>query len=250
MIRVIRILPEQVYHTIIECHYMNIKFVSYIILIHLPVTPLIAATLTLTFKPYPNVKQVLTNLKKPEKLAHLTLIRITEQAPISGIMGTYAGFMQASNEDGQMIFPRKQTNTQLFLLVTPEIEPVLMFPHTVKEWKLIPQKKYSYFNITRTTDPETELTYWNVEEAALDPQHAIQVETLILLAQPTDLVIPTGITLTNKEPNLQLPTIYSQNSLDTTLEALTAMNIAYLFKPVNQCSVKKNNYMAEQPCVP
>lgn len=212
--------------------------------------PLVGATITLTFKPYPNVQQALDELKKPEKLAFQTLIRITERAPIAGIVGTYAGFMQASNTDGQMIFPRKQTNNQLFLLITAEVEPVLMFPNTVKEWRLIDKKPYAYFNVSRTTDAETDLTYWNVEDAPLKPQEPLQVETLILLANPNDLVVPTGITLTNTGPNLQLPTIYSQNSLDTSLQALTLMNIAYLFRPVDQCTVKKDNYMAEQPCVP
>jgi hypothetical protein len=165
-------------------------------------------------------------------------------------VGTYAGYLQASNEDGQMIFPRKQTTNTFFLLVIPEIQPVLMFPHTVKEWQPVPNKPHAYFSLNRVTDPETDLTYWDVSEAKLDTQKPIELETIILIAQPQDLVIPTGITLTNAATNLQLPTIYSQNSLDTSLDALTLMNLSYLFNPVDQCTVKKDKYLAEQPCVP
>ena len=228
---------------------MNIKILLLAIVCTLPAT-LTAATVTLSFQPYPNIKEALENIKKPEKLASLTLIRISEQAPVTGIVGMYAGFMQASNKQGQMIFPRKQTGTKFFLLVTPEVEPVLMFPHTVKEWNLIPQKGYSYFKISREADPDTDLTYWSVEEAPLNPQTPIEVETIILLTQPEDLVIPTGITLTTQGPNLQLPPIYSQKSLNTDKAALLLMNIAYLFRPVDQCAVKKDKYMAEQPCTP
>lgn len=228
---------------------MNIKIVSWCFCISF--TAIVqSATITLMFKPYPNVKAALDQLKKPDKLAHHTLVRITEQAPIIGIVGTYAGYIQASDENGEMIFPRKQTGTQLFLLVTPEIQPVLMFPHTVKEWELVPDKPHAYFSVNRVTDPDTELTYWNVTEAKLEPAQPINLETIIVIANPQDLVIPTGITLTNSAVNLQLPTIYSQNSLDTSLNAITMMNMAYLFNPATQCEIKKDKYFAEQPCVP
>lgn len=227
---------------------MNKKIIICCVL--LIISNLKGATLTLTFKPYPNVKQALENLKKPDKLAHHTLVRITEQAPIAGIVGAYAGYIQASNENGQMIFPRKQTDEKLFLLITPEIDPILLFPHTVKEWHVSPGKPHAYFKINRETDSETGLTYWNVAEEILDTQKPIELEAVILLAQPQDLVVPTGITLTNTATNLLLPTIYSQNSLDTSLAAVTLMNIAYLFNPVDLCATKKDTYMAEQPCVP
>lgn len=242
------LIPEQVYHTLTECDCMNKKIVLY--LFALCTLNLQSATITLTFKPYPNVKETLEALKKPDKLAHHTLVRITERAPIKGIFGAYAGYMQASNENGQMIFPRKQTSNNLFLLITPEIEPVLMFPNTVKEWHVVPGKPYAYFSVNRITDPETELTYWEVAEAQLDLTKPLELETIILTAQPQDLVVPTGITLTNTSTNLQLPTIYSQNSLDTSLASITMMNIAYLFNAVDQCAVKKDTYFAEQPCVP
>jgi hypothetical protein len=228
---------------------MNIKIISWCFCLSL--TAIIqSATITLTFRPYPNVKEALEHLKKPEKLAHHMLVRITERAPIIGIVGTYAGYIQTSNENGEMIFPRKQTSTQLFLLITPEITPILMFPHTVKEWELVPNKPYAYFSVNRVTDLETELTYWDVAEAQLDPARPLHLETIILIANPQDLVVPTGITLTNSSTNLQLPTIYSQNSLDTSLAAVTMMNVAYLFNPATQCEVKKDKYFAEQPCVP
>ena len=227
---------------------MNKKIILYCLT--LSAIYLQGATITLTFKPYPNVKQALEHLKKPDKLAHYTLVRITEQAPIKGIIGAYAGYTQASNENGQMIFPRKQTTNNFFILITPKIEPVLMFPNTVKEWHIVPNKPSSYFSVKRITDPETELTYWDVAEATLDTTKPLELETIILMAQPQDLVFPTGITLTNTATNLQLPTMYSQNSLDTSLASVTMLNIAYLFSPVDQCTVKKDLYFAEQPCVP
>jgi len=208
------------------------------------------ATITLNFKPYPNMAQALEHLKKPDKLAHHMLVGITEQAPIAGITGTYAGYLQASDEDGFMVFPRKQTGNMLYILVTPEISPILMFPHTVKEWILNHPKNHVHFTVTRTTDPETDLTYWDIMESPLDLEKPLPMETIILFANPQDLVIPTGITLTNTAANLQLPTIYSQNSLDTSLEAATVMNISYLFNPVDLCHVKQDKYAAEQPCVP
>jgi hypothetical protein len=228
---------------------MNKNFIIFLLTVSIAPT-LFGATITLTFKPYPNVTQALEQLKKPEKLAHHMLVKITEQAPIAGIVGTYAGYLQASNEDGQMIFPRKQTTNNFFLLVIPEIQPVLMFPHTVKEWQIVPGKPYTYFSMNRVTDPETELTYWEVAEAVLDTQKPIALETIILIAQPQDLVVPTGITLTNTATNMQLPVIYSQNSLDTSLDSLTLMNVSYLFNPVDLCVTKKDKYLAEQPCVP
>src|SRR5580700_2130121 len=71
------------------------------------VTPIYASIITLSFRAYPDFVQITKNLKHPAKLANHTMNRVTARAPIAGIFGIYAGFIQVSDRDGQMIFPRK-----------------------------------------------------------------------------------------------------------------------------------------------
>jgi hypothetical protein len=128
------------------------------------------------------------------------------------------------------------------------IEPVLLFPQTVAHWKLPASTPHTaYFKVTRSTDPETQLTFWDIEEAPSPADSIIPLETIILIANPRDIVIPTGITLTNTGNNLQLPPIYVQPTFDTVDNALDILTVTHLFGPVGSISVKKERYVAEQP---
>lgn len=224
---------------------MSVKKIIYISLFWAN-TLTYSATITVQVRAYPDVHFV-KNLTKPDKLASHTLNRIGKNTHNAGIFGTYAGFLEASNPHGYIVFPRKHTNPSLKLLLTNRITPIIMFEQTIQHWQLIPNEDAQLYTIEKTTDPDTQLTYWNVTKAELPEDNVIPMETLIIVAQPQHIYVPTGITITDDGPNLILPPIYTRKDINAVDNSLYMLNMAHLFGQVHVTHEKKDLYYRQQP---
>lgn len=165
----------------------------------------------------------------PKKFARTQLEGTVCRNLKAGIWGSYAGFLELSNADGQLTFPRKHGEPMVLLIITQRITPIIMFEQTVHHWELMPSVPHAIYRYERLQDDETGRYYWNVTQVPSLPNPTIPSDAVILLAKPEHLYIPTGITLTHESPSLILPSIYVKRGFNLASNTLYLLNINHLF---------------------
>ena len=78
-------------------------------------------------------------------------------------------------------------------------------------------------------DPTTKLYYINAKKTKLPDDHMIPLNTIILIAKPSNVFIPEGATITQYSPNLLLPQIYIKKHFDISYNALYTLSIKQYF---------------------
>jgi len=169
------------------------------------------------------------SLGNPKKFARAQLESIVCRNLQAGIWGTYAGFLELSNADGQLTFPRKHPDSTLLVIITPKITPIIMFEQTVHHWELASDAPVAIYRYKQKQDDATHRFYWQVKKVAALKDKVIPVEALVLLAKPDHLYVPEGITMTHETPNLLLPPIYVKRGFSLVSNTLYLLNINHLF---------------------
>lgn len=150
--------------------------------------------------------------------------------PVGGIFATYAGFVEASSPyDGGIIFPRKHVKPSFYFIVTKQIEPIIMLGLTVHHWELLPGASASVYRIEQHQDPDTKLFYWQVIKEQL-PDNRIPINGIVLFANPHDVHLPEGITLTTNDPQLELPDVYINEDYDPIRAAMRVLQVNHFFR--------------------
>ncbi len=193
---------------------------------------------TFFFKDYPTevlAQQHLDRFKKPHSLAKRNLEGIIAHNPKAGIFATYYGFLDVSNYTGQIVFPRKQSEGTISVYVTDKITPIIAFSNTLSHWELVPENPVSGYQFQFIEDPTTGLFIWNVQpkEAPQDGKIPAQ-KTIVIIAKPKNIYIPTGASMTSQDANLQLPNMYVKKGICSECTALYVLNMNYLFRPVDE----------------
>lgn len=189
-------------------------------------------TITFFFKPIPDIKQVTQKIKKPGKLAKHTVHGIVQHAPIAGILVTYAGFVTASNYNGEVVLPRKHQKTAITILVTPEMTPIALFENTILHWQLIPGEPAQMYSCELKQNGKTGGYYWDTQEVALPEDNIIPLSALVITADPKNVVVNMGETVTNETANLVLPDILVRKGINIVKNSSHMLTVRHLFKPV------------------
>ena len=203
--------------------------------------------ITFFFHKYPTHEQAFMmneKMKKPHTIAKRSLEGILHYTPIAGIFSTYFGFLNVSDFNGQTVFPRKQSKTILNLVITNKIIPVIMFKYTVSHWELVPGVNAEMYRCEQKEDEKTQLTFWQVDKVPLPKNNYISPQdSIIIIANPNNIFIPTGITVTKPGANLMLPPFYVKKGIQTTHNALYMLDLTFFFRPVDLLYKKeKTNY--------
>ncbi len=189
------------------------------------------------FREYPveqRASSLLTQLKKSHGIAKQTLQGIMNPHPVAGIFSSYFGFLNVSDYNGQTTFPRKQSRPVLDIIITSKITPIIMFQHTVSHWELVPGTPATMYHAELKEDPDTQLSFWDIEKSALPADNHIPVQdALIIIAKPENIIVPTGITPLHPSANLTLPDMYVKPGIQTARNALYVLNISFLFRPID-----------------
>lgn len=205
-----------------------------------------APILTMFFKAYPGASaqtvELIEKLKRPPYLAQHRLEIRVPQLIISGVISSYAGFMEVSNIDGETIYPRKHTNPAFYLVITPQATPNVINANTIDHWSLDPDEPVEIYYIERKVDDETGIYFWDMKEAEANTikNNIIPLESIIIFAQPKYIYVPIGITKTSAGENLILPDIYIKKGIDITGQSLYLLNLAHYFRPLTTIYAKKN----------
>ncbi len=149
----------------------------------------------------------------------------------SGIFFSYAGFLNISTLNGQVIFPRKQLQPELQLLVTDRITPIHILKNVIDHWELERGTLADLYTIKRSWDDQARLFYWTVSKAELPADEQISLNTIIMFAKPRHVYVPEGVTPTTGDPNLILPDIYVRQTIKTPSNSLYLLNMRQFFGP-------------------
>lgn len=178
-------------------------------------------------------QKVMNKMQRPEKMARYTLNSILNHESNIGIFCTYGGFLDATDVNGYIAFPRKHIDPELLLVVTPQIEPEMMFGSTVHHWKLVNNQPQSFFSIKREYDEETKTYFWNTTQTDKPENNRLPHKALVIFAKPKHVFVPEGITITSDRENLTLPYVYMKKGVHVMDNALFILSIAHLLRPID-----------------
>ncbi len=180
------------------------------------------------------------SLEKPGKVGS-TLLRYGHHTPLqAGIFATYWGYLGVSDFNGKLSFIRHTVKPEVKLLVTQQIEPVMMFGTIVRHWMLKPGVPATLFSVKRKEDKDKRLV-WATQELPVDYEKPISLDTIVLFAHPSKLHIPTGEQPARRDPNLILPPIFAKRGIEKTANALRVLTMRHFFSPVRFVEKKVNN---------
>ncbi len=186
------------------------------------------------YETYPTEpKKLVERIKKPGKIEMHSLEHSTEYTLKAGIAVSYAGYLDISDANGQISFPRKHTAPFVYLLITPELMPVLSFNNTVDHWTLIAGQPADLFKIERIADEKN--TYqWHITTMPLPTDMIIPLETITIFTDPKRIVVPMETVETDGTENLELPDLYVKKGPHVVHDSLYLLTISHLIRPIRQ----------------
>lgn len=169
-------------------------------------------------------------LGKPGKI-NKYILRSKMSAPsYIGIHATYAGYIDVSDNAGQLSFPKKHHAPFVDLLITNKIVPVTMMGRIIHHWEIAPRTPAQIYRIERQQDPETELNFLKVTKKEISKTGRIPLRSILLFAKPKNVFVPTGTTLTKEDPNLILPDVYIKKGFNSAANAFFVLTMRQYFE--------------------
>ena len=210
--------------------------------------------ITFFFQPYPTIEKILDS-NKAEKYSkklqqpgylYKKIVKATRvQTGPAGIMCTYLGFVSTSDLDGKITFPRKHQKAAVKVLITKSIQPVYMIaPDTINNWMINTSTEAEMYEFTLNYDNETGLYYIQASKIEVPKNRMIPLETIIIIADPKNVFIPEGATITDYSINLVLPTIYIKKQFNFSYNALYTLSIKQYFGAINKEYKQENQTIA------
>lgn len=165
---------------------------------------------------------------------------------VPGVVCLYAGRIALSDSNGQVIFPRRQQTSDIYLLITTGIQPAYMIaPTTVHNWMLDSTKQAEMYLMSLKHDEQTSLFYYETTQQKLPLDNNIPLNTIILITEPQNIFIPQGATIIDYSSNITLPIIYIKKGFCFVYNSLYTLAIKQYFEPT-QTSIKQENTTVAQ----
>lgn len=196
-----------------------------------------ASVISFYLRPYPDwqdkAQQITNKITQPGKAAQYYMEAITENTLATGIFATYGGFLQSASVDDQITFPRKHTSSLLYIVVTPQINPIIMFELTVHHLEFDRSQKIAFYKAERKPSKQNpKKLVWQISPQELPENNRIPLESIIIFAKPSSIEVPTGTIATLNNPNLLFPDIYVKKGINVVTNALYVLTISNFFRPV------------------
>lgn len=175
------------------------------------------------------------NEKIPTKGLKKILIKEPHSLAQAGIYSTYEGSSTFSDINGQITFERKTPVPNVYLLITENVKPILLNPFnriTISGFIVNPKAESQFYFLERKKNPETQQTSWYIKQEPLTKDQKIPPNTIILFADPQNIIVPTGIVSTPMSENLILPDLFITKNPYSALYALQFFKIREYFKPL------------------
>lgn len=153
----------------------------------------------------------------------------------SGIYAAYAGTLTHSNANGQVLFERFTPEAKIRVLITEDMKAVPVNPlnnKTLYGFTVDPKAESAQYLFERVQDPETELYSWNVSVEPVNKKKRIAYDTIIIFAEPKNIIAPVGPTATTLNENFVLPDFYATPNNKTAANAFRFLKVRHYFAPV------------------
>jgi hypothetical protein len=204
-------------------------------------------------KPYPEIANTVDcqnlsrDLKNPGAIAQHCISGILDQRIVMGILATYQGYLNLSDQYGMITFPYMHPKPKIDLLITNRIVPILMAGNTVHHWEIEEGTPAEMYSITRRQDENTKLFYWDTKKVEVPTStRVIDINTIILLEKPENIFEPTGISVTQESPHLVLPILYVKNNQSLVSQALYMLDLRSFFGRVKNLYKKEPQRYSRQ----
>lgn len=179
------------------------------------------------------------DLSQVGKIAEYCLQGGMRTTTVAGIFFSYAGFLDISNINGQVVFPRKQVNADISLLITDKLTPIPIQNHIIDHWELEVGTPAQMYSIQRKWDNQARLFYWTTTKAELPQDNVVPLTTIVMFAKPRYVYVPLGVSVANADPNLILPDIFVKEAIKTPTHALSLLGLRQFFGPIGSIEQKK-----------
>jgi len=153
----------------------------------------------------------------------------------SGIYANYAGATTTSDAQGQITFERGTPEPRFHVLVTEDLKevPIDAFKDkTLYGFAPDPKAPSALYLFEREIDPETGLLQWRVSHERLNRKKRLSIDTIILFANPDDLIVPLGTTNTIMSESFILPDFYITSHNNNVINAFRFLKVRHFFAPV------------------
>lgn len=190
---------------------------------------------------FKSVHEKMSTVKTPEAINKHCFSYIVTYTPVAGIIATYNGYVSISDYNGEITFPRRHQKPSVTILITKELTPIFMFARTVHHWELVPGAPAALYTIERINDetiPEKSL--WSTTHIDLPEDNKIHPATIIIAADPENVIIEEGISPTIESPNLTLPTIIINKGMEFVPRTIENLDIRFLFRPTGSKNQKES----------
>jgi hypothetical protein len=203
-------------------------------------------------KPYPILEteeyahQFSSFLRDPGTIDYHIVYGVLRKNSTSGIFATYGGYLNISDTNGQLIFPRKKEKPQIYLIITTRLTPIVITANTIHHWEFEAGTPTVMYKMERIKDPQTNLIYWKTESVEQLPENkVIPYDSITIFARPKYFYVPTGITLTNERNNFVLPSVYVKKGIKILSNTLYVLNIKQFFGMVDPLFKRRDTSYSE-----
>lgn len=138
------------------------------------------------------------------------------------IMVNYAGYDSSSNYEGEVVLPRKTQDHQLFILITPLDQPQFGILNNLSHWQVPTDQPAHLYQLDLASDNKKPV--WQVKLIDLPGDRHVPLHTIVVLANPEVVQIPTGKFSTLPGEQLRLPDLYSSQSPTQTNNLFENLN--------------------------
>ncbi len=147
----------------------------------------------------------------------------------AGHVVTYGGFVDVSDFDGLVSFPRKQSDKKISLLITSQAKPIAMFHNTLSHWELIPGIPAHFYKIEQVTNEQTKKSAWITTKTESPANLIIPLDTVILFIDPQYARPLSQETDSLNGENLLIPPIEIDREVDYEKNAFIFLKIRHFF---------------------
>jgi len=184
----------------------------------------------------PQILEKLGNkITNPEKLNRKMLkanLRAKVIPSLSGFLGTYAGYISYSNENGILTFPIRHTPTsKIYLLIASELDLNFIRSNTLS--CLTTDTNSAELYLYERKKDKNEALYWDVKKINITENQKVNDLTVAILAKPKNIFIAEGQFKTTENANLILPNnIYVINHDENAEKIMNFLDIQRYFEEI------------------
>lgn len=153
-----------------------------------------------------------------------------QATPVSGFFSMYAGMLTLSDSTGAIRFPRRHTETVVYVAITQDIEPIMRIENTVHHWQFVPNTPVSFYKLEPTINKQNNRLTWGIQELEIPVNHIIPAEAVVIFGDPAYFYFDSTIEyVAYVEPNIFLPPIVIKKGTNAIKSSLHLLSIRHFF---------------------